>query len=98
MDEKLKTISTMLANDEISVKAYETFLTATDRLRYFGYVDKHELKRLCRAFNYTDTRSFIKGGIAAAAIIGLINLARKSKEKTKDHVEEVKEIEAEDID
>lgn len=95
MDENMKRVSEMLANDAISVGAYEKFLNATDRLRYFGYVDKKELKKLCRRFNYTDTRSFIKGGIAAAALIGLYNLYLKSKE-TKP--EEVIEVEAEDID
>lgn len=96
MDENMKKVSEMLANDAVSVKAYETFLSATDRLRYFGYVDKRELKKLCKAFNYTDTRSFIKGGIVTAAAIGLYNLYKKSKE-TKP-VEEVIEVEAEDID
>jgi hypothetical protein len=95
MDENMKKVSEMLANDVISVKAYETFLTATDRLRYFGYVDKKELKRLCRRFNYTDGRSFIKGGITVAAIIGLINLYRKTKESK--HIEErVEEVEVDE--
>lgn len=93
MGEEMKAISTMLANDEVSVNAYRTFLTATDRLRYFGYVDKKELKKLCRRFNYTDTRSFIKGGIVTAAIIGIIYAIRKSKE-TKEN-EEI--IEAEEV-
>ena len=96
MDENMKKISEMLANDAVSVKAYETFLNAGDRLRYFGYVDKRELKKLCKAFHYTDARSFVKGGIATAVLIGLYNLYKKTKE-TKP-VEEVIEVEAEDID
>ena len=96
MNENMKKVSEMLANDAVIVKAYETFLNAGDRPRYFGYVDKQDLKKLCKAFHYTDTRSFVKGGIAAAAIIGLYNLYRKTKE-TKP-AEEVIEVEAEDID
>lgn len=96
MDENMNKIATMLANDVISVKAYETFLTATDRLRYFGYVDKKELKDLCRKFNYTDSRSFIKGGITVAAIIGLISLCRKAKE-SKLVEEKVEEVEADEL-
>jgi hypothetical protein len=95
MDENMNKVATMLANDAISVKAYETFLNATDRLRYFGYVDKKELKQLCRRFNYTDGRSFIKGGITALAIIGLIKLYRKAKESEQIE-EQVKEVEVDE--
>ena len=91
MDENMKRVSEMLVNDGISVRAYETFLNATDRMRYFGYVDKKELKKLCRKFNYTDTRSFIKGGITVAALIGLYNLYLKSKETKPEEVVEVEE-------
>lgn len=81
MDEEMKGVSTMLAENEILVKAYKTFLDATDRVRYYGYVDKKELKKLCRKFNYTDTRSFVKGGITAAVVIGAIKLYRNRKDK-----------------
>lgn len=93
MEEEMTRITTMLTNDVVSVNAYKKFLEATDRLRYFGYVDKKELKRLCRTFNYTDTISFVKGGITAAVIIGLISVIRKSEKAKND--EEVIEVEAE---
>lgn len=93
MNEELKKVAESLAADEISVAAYKTFLDSTDRKRYFGYVDKKMLKSMCREFNYTDTRSFIKGGIVAAVIIWAINYVRKSKEaeSTEETIETVEE-------
>jgi hypothetical protein len=88
MNEELRDVVAKLAADETSVYAYKKFLESTDRLRYFGYVDKRNLKVLCRNFNYTDTRSFVKGGITAAVIIGTISLIRKSKEETEERTEE----------
>lgn len=93
MSEEMKQIAERLAADAISVEAYKKFLEAGDRKRYFGYVDKTTLKSLCRNFNYTDTRSFIKGGICVAAVIWAINHVRKSKETEpiEENIETVEE-------
>lgn len=96
MDENMKKLYVSLADDAHIVSGFTKFVNNTDRLRYFGYVDKRDLKKLCKTFRYTDARSFVKGGIVTAAAIGLYNLYKKSKE-TKP-VEEVIEVEAEDIE
>lgn len=83
MNEGLKKMADMLAADVSAVNGYKMFLENEGTLRSFGYVDKKELKRMCRLFNYTDTRSFVKGGITAAVIIGAINFIRKSHEETE---------------
>lgn len=93
MTEELREVIAKLAADEIAVNAYKKFLEGGGRLRYYGYVDKRELKSLCRNFNYTDTRSFIKGGIAASVIILAINYIRKINE-TKSTEENVETVEA----
>ena len=52
--------------------------------KFFGLIEKKDLKDLCRAFNYTDTSSFVKGSFAAAGIIGAIVLIDKGvKERRK---------------
>lgn len=96
MDENMKNLYVSLAEDAHIVSGFTKFVNNTDRARYFGYVDKKELKQLCRYLKYTDTRSFVKGGIVTAAAIGLYNLYRKSKETKPE--EKVIEVEAEDID
>ena len=78
MNEELRKTTERLLEDEIAVQAYKYFLESKARKRYFGYVDKRELKRLCKDFNYTDARSFIKGGITAAVIIWVLSKFRKN--------------------
>lgn len=43
-----------------------------DVTKYFGYVDKTDLKVLNRAFKYTDGLSFAKGAVAGLGIAGLV--------------------------
>lgn len=94
MKEELRKVAERIVDDEIAMSAYKHFLESTARKRYFGYVDKDELKRLCKEFNYTDTRSFIKGGIAAAIVIWLFKEYRnyqeyKNLDLSKEYTEEV---------
>lgn len=95
MNEELKQIAEKLAADTISVEAYKKFLEAGDRKRYFGYVDKTMLKSMCREFKYTDTKSFIKGGIFAAVAIWAINKIRNSKKE--EPIEEINGTEEETV-
>lgn len=88
MDENQKKLFDMIANDESIVAGFSKFVCNTEKARYFGYVDKDGLKDLCKMFNYTDTRSFVKGGITAAVIIGAVNFLRRKPEKNLEEKEE----------
>ncbi len=78
---------TKMGGDEAGMKAvaqgFELFCDNGKHVdRYFGYVDKTHLKHLCRAFNYTDRRSFVKGGLVTAGVIGaIVFVDKKVKER-----------------
>ena len=62
---------------------YDKFVKPSSRLRYFGYVDKRDMKDLCRNFRYTDKRSFVKGGVAVAGLYWLGKKVKKYLDSTK---------------
>lgn len=61
---------------------YNCFLNDTNKARYFGYVDKTELKTLNRLFGYCDRRSWFSGFVIGAGVIVLCNSYKKTKEET----------------
>ncbi len=85
MNEKILDLS-MCADDEVKIikGAFEKYINNTQR-RYFGYVDKTDLPDLCKVFEYTDKKSFTKGCIFTAAIVGIgcigVKVCKKAKSK-----------------
>jgi len=75
-------------------RGFKHFMERTHLARYFGYVDKKELKNLNRAFNYTDKRSFVKGGIVAAGVIWAGTKIKKHLDEKKAAEETVPEEES----
>lgn len=51
---------------------------------YFGCVQKHDMKSMCRNFRYTDKRSFVKGGIVAAGLFWLWGKFKKHRDSKKE--------------
>lgn len=80
---------TKIGCDESGMKAiargFDKFCDVNVRgAKYFGFIEKKDLKYLCRAFNYTDGLSFVKGGLVTAGVAGAIVLVRKEiKERRK---------------
>ena len=69
-------------------QGYEYFINGKD-FRYFGAIlNKKDLKRVNRAFNYTDTRSWISGAIVGAAAVGFYEVYKRSKKKKAEVKEE----------
>ena len=70
MNEKVIDLS-MIPEDkaELVLSGWKKFNENTSCARYFGYVDKHELKKLVGKFHYFDGRAFIGGGLVATGII-----------------------------
>ena len=59
---------TKIGCDESGMKAiargFDKFCDVNVRgQKYFGYIERKDLKYLCRGFNYTDGLSFVKGGL-----------------------------------
>ena len=68
-------------------QGYKYFMNGKD-IRYFGAIlNKKDLKRVNRTFNYVDTRSWINGAIVGAAAVGFYEVYKRSK-KNKDEVKE----------
>ena len=67
-------------------RGLSSMFSNTNKRRYFGYVDKKELKKLNRLFHYTDKCSFVKGGIVVAGVIW-------AGSKVKKHIDEHKAVE-----
>ena len=80
---------TKIGCDESGMKAiargFDKFCDVNVRgQKYFGYIEKKDLKYLCRGFNYTDGLSFVKGGLVTACVAGAIVLVSKEvKERRK---------------
>ena len=80
---------TKIGCDESGMKAiaqgFDRFCDVNVRgAKFFGLIEKKDLKSLCRAFNYTDGLSFVKGGLVTAFVAGAIVLVSKEvKERRK---------------
>lgn len=80
---------TKIGCDESGMKAiargFDRFCDVNVRgAKFFGLIEKKDLKDLCRAFNYTDGLSFVKGGLVTAGVAGAIVLVSKEiKERRK---------------
>ena len=80
---------TKIGCDESGMKAiergFDRFCDVNVRgAKFFGLIEKKDLKDLCRAFNYTDGLSFVKGGLVTACVAGAIVLVSKEiKERRK---------------
>ena len=80
---------TKIGCDESGMKAiargFDRFCDVNVRgAKFFGLIEKKDLKDLCRAFNYTDGLSFVKGGLVTAGVAGAIVLISKEiKERRK---------------
>lgn len=46
-------------------RGFDAAMANTDRRRYFGYVDKHELKTICKWCGYVDKAAMWKGAVVA---------------------------------
>lgn len=51
------------------MKGWKAMETNTHCARYFGYVDKEQLKVLIKKFGYFDTKAFIGGGLVGAGLV-----------------------------
>ena len=61
MNEKILDLSTLPDSAVIAIKeGFKMFTENTDRQRYFGYVDKRDLRDMCKRYEYTDVASFMK--------------------------------------
>ena len=70
MNERILDLSTLSQMDYEKIKVgYEKFNNNTC-VRYFGYIDKKDMKNLCRAMNYVDARSWISGLLFVPAVLG----------------------------
>ena len=68
-------------------QGYKYFMNGKD-IRYFGAIlNKKDLKRVNRTFNYVDTRSWISGAIVGAAAVSFYEVYKRAK-KNKDEVKE----------
>ena len=69
---------------------YNDFLNSTNKARYFGYVDKTELKILNRVFGYVDGRSWMSGLlIGVGTTIFCYNYKKLKENERKRKVEPV---------
>ena len=64
---------TKIGCDESGMKAiergFDRFCDVNVRgAKFFGLIEKKDLKDLCRAFNYTDGLSFVKGSMFAIGV------------------------------
>lgn len=83
MDEnKMLDCSKLNTTEVEAVRRGLTKFMESTKARYFGYVDKRELKNLNRLFNYTDKRSFLKG---SAITVGAFWVGSKIKKKFKEN-------------
>lgn len=75
----------MLSDTEAAAvkNGFDLFLKGENtKARYFGYVDKTDMKRFAKIFGYIDKRSLILGAVAATVgcICGvIINEVKKRK-------------------
>ena len=82
MDEKKLLDLSILTEEQFAiVKRGWDIHNTSSKLSYFGQIDKNSLKELCEVFNYTDMRSFKKGALFTAAVIGAVSLVKKYNEK-----------------
>lgn len=70
MNERILDMSALSQADYERIKTGWEQFNKNDCARYFGYVDKKDLKKLCRVFNYVDTRSWVSGLLFVPAVIG----------------------------
>lgn len=71
MNEKILDLSALSQADYERVLAgWEDFNKNTKVARYFGYVDKKNLKHVCKFMNYVDARSWIGGLLFVPAVVG----------------------------
>ena len=60
-------------------QGYKHFMNGKD-IRYFGAIlNKKDLKRVNRTFNYVDTRSWISGAIVGAAAVSFYEVYKRAK-------------------
>lgn len=79
---------TKIGCDESGMKAiargFDKFCDVNVRCqKYFGLVEKKDLKDMCRAFNYTDGVSFLKGSLVTVCVAGAIFLVSKEVEERR---------------
>lgn len=68
--EKILDCSSMSDFQFTSVKqGFDAMVNNVHKHRYFGYVDKVNLKDILRTLHYTDKRSFVKGGLFVTGVI-----------------------------
>lgn len=93
MDEKKLLDLTMLTEEQFAIikRGWDVHNTSR-KLSYFGQIDKSSLKEICKAFNYTDMRSFKKGAVFATAVIAAGSMIKKNNKK-KNQPEQVTVVE-----
>ena len=82
-----KVIDMSMLSDESAARianGWKLFNENTKIPRYFGYVDKTELKAMNRAFNYVDTRSWVSGAIIGAGLVLGYGYHQLRKKKAKE--------------
>lgn len=81
----------MCADEEAKIikGAFDLYIKNVEHKRYFGYVDKTDLPKMCKMFDYTDKKAFAKGCIFGAGIaaIGYIGVTVCKKVKSKEEKE-----------
>ena len=70
MSEKILDMSALSQADYDRIKTGWEQFNNNDCARYFGYIDKKDLKKLCRMFNYVDTYSWIGGLLFVPVVLG----------------------------
>ena len=77
MNEKILDMSVLSQLDYEKVKSgWDKFNTNTCA-RYFGYIDKKDMKNLCRTMNYVDGRSFVSGMLFIPVVLGCAYVGHK---------------------
>ena len=81
MKEQILDFSMAPPEEFINIKrGYDLFLTNTKRERYFGYVDKKELKYICKHFGYVNPKTFLQGCVFGAGALLIYQMYVSSKE------------------
>ena len=85
MNEKVIDMS-MLSDWEAASIAdgWRKFNENTKIPRYFGYVDKTDLKAMNKAFKYVDTKSWVSGVVVGAGLVLGYGYYKLRKKKTKE--------------
>lgn len=77
MNEKILDMSVLSQADYEKIKTGWEKFNNNNCARYFGYIDKKDLKNLCRTFNYVDTRSWVAGLLFVPVVIGSAYVGHK---------------------